>query len=107
MNDLELTRRTAEKCGLDYWVTLDVEQVIMYRDDNYQFHKFNPLYDMNDLMRIVVPKLLKKERIWVYIGEDRFAINDHDCPVNEAIRGGSYPADYARAVCECLVEAEE
>lgn len=115
MTDIELTKRTAEKCGTsiepewwcekcgDYIYSMGVTYQETHGACGYPVIKkfFNPLHDWKDLMNIVVPILF--ETHWIHMCDDRFLISPND---TGQTRDGSYPAEFARAVCEALLEEE-
>lgn len=107
MTDLELTKKVAEKCGFEYpkTMTLFAGEISVMRDDSWK--NFDPLNDMNDLMRIVVPRLVELGyilSIWnIPLKGKRFVITHLWL---ESGSGSYNPADFARACCELLVEAD-
>lgn len=104
--DLELTKRVAEKCGLEIeWCEAgDDYPAGFYPIGGGDIVSFDPLNNMNDLMKIVVPRLLKTH--WLQISDDGFLILSKTKTVDYA-KEGSYPAEFARAVCEALVEVDD
>ena len=96
MTDLELTEAVAKKCG--YSIKCISERFVYIYNSDKIIITFDPLHDMNDLFKYVIPKL--DEGIRIEFDNLYFEIHYGD----EGIAYNGPLSDLNRAVCETMIK---
>jgi hypothetical protein len=101
-SDLELTETCAKWLGLKYVISSD-SYIVIPNQRSY----CTEIFDWNDLMTKVVPKLILKCPYWITIDYSDSLIFTIDCLHKGTVKQGKFPDDFPRAVLELVAKLYE